>query len=69
VAERPPSAVRDEVRTRSAKQLEGKDPEAVAAERRSYPDQVVKIADLAATPVPTLGIVGTADPYSGTSSA
>jgi pimeloyl-ACP methyl ester carboxylesterase len=39
------------------------DPKALAAVRRSNPDQVVRLTDLAATKVPTLGIVGTADPY------
>jgi pimeloyl-ACP methyl ester carboxylesterase len=39
------------------------DRKALAAVRRSNPDQVVRLTDLAATKVPTLGIVGTADPY------
>lgn len=57
----PPSA--NELKALSAKRLAGMDPKALAAVRRSNPDQVVRLADLAATKVPTLGIVGTADPY------
>ena len=56
-----PSA--DEVKAISAKRLEGKDPKALAAVRRSNPDQVVTVAQLAALKMPVLGIVGTADPY------
>ncbi|BBK42280.1 hypothetical protein STVA_23000 [Allostella vacuolata] len=52
-----------ELREMSARRLEGKDPRALAAIRRSNPDQVVTLAELAAIPVPVLGIVGTADPY------
>jgi pimeloyl-ACP methyl ester carboxylesterase len=59
--QQPPSA--DELKALSAKRLAGMDPKALAAVRRSNPDQVVRLADLAATKVPTLGIVGTADPY------
>jgi pimeloyl-ACP methyl ester carboxylesterase len=53
----------DEVRAMSAKRLEGLDPKAMAAVRRSNPDQVVRLADMGMVKVPTLGIVGTADPY------
>jgi pimeloyl-ACP methyl ester carboxylesterase len=56
-----PSA--DELEALSAKQLEGKDAKALAAYRRSNPNQVVSLADMAAIKVPTLGIAGTADPY------
>jgi pimeloyl-ACP methyl ester carboxylesterase len=52
----------DEVRAMSAKRLEGMDPKALAAIRRSNPDQVVRLADLATVKLPTLGIVGTTDP-------
>ncbi|BBK31263.1 pimeloyl-ACP methyl ester carboxylesterase [Stella humosa] len=52
-----------ELKAISARRLAGKDPLALAAARRSNPEQVVTLADLAATPVPLLGIVGTADPY------
>lgn len=58
-----PSPSPDELRAISAKRLEGKDPRALAAVRRSNPDQVVTLAEMAAIKVPTLGIVGTADPY------
>src|SRR3954469_16881074 len=57
----PPS---DEViRQRSAERMAGKDPKALAAVRRSNPDQVVTEAQMRIVNVPTLGIVGTADPY------
>ena len=57
----PPS---DEViRERSTRQMEGKDPRALAAVRRSNPDQVVTEAQMRAVTVPSIGIVGTADPY------
>ncbi|MGE0718017.1 MAG: alpha/beta fold hydrolase, partial [Alphaproteobacteria bacterium] len=56
-----PSA--DELKAISAKRLEGKDPKALAAVRRSNPDQVVTLAQLGALTMPVLGIVGTADPY------
>ncbi|TPG55626.1 alpha/beta hydrolase [Roseomonas nepalensis] len=52
-----------QIRERSAQQLAGKDPRALAAVRRSNPAQVVTEAQMAAVTVPTLGIVGTADPY------
>ena len=57
----PPSE--EEIRRRSAEAMAGKDPRALAAVRRSNPDQVVTEAQMRAVTVPTLGIVGTADPY------
>jgi pimeloyl-ACP methyl ester carboxylesterase len=57
----PPSEA--EIRADSERRLAGQDPRALAAVRRSNPDQVVTIEALAAVPMPTLGIVGTADPY------
>jgi pimeloyl-ACP methyl ester carboxylesterase len=57
----PPSD--DIIRERSAQRMAGKDPKALAAVRRSNPDQVVTEAQMRAVTVPTLGIVGTADPY------
>ena len=57
----PPSEA--EIRADSERRLAGQDPRALAAVRRSNPDQVITIAALAAVPMPTLGIVGTADPY------
>lgn len=59
--EAPPTEA--QLRERSAQQLAGKDPRALAAVRRSNPAQVVTEAQMAAATVPTLGIVGTADPY------
>ena len=47
----------------SARYLADNDPRALAAIRRSNRDQVVTDAALAAVNVPTLGIVGTKDPY------
>jgi pimeloyl-ACP methyl ester carboxylesterase len=52
-----------QLREASARALAGKDPRALAAVRRSNPAQVVTEAQMAAVTVPTLGIVGTADPY------
>jgi pimeloyl-ACP methyl ester carboxylesterase len=52
-----------EIARRSAHQLAGQDPRALAAIRRSNRAQVVDDADLARSAVPTLGIVGTRDPY------
>lgn len=57
----PPSD--DELRALSARRLAGKDPRALAAVRRSNPAQVVTLEELAALPMPVLGVVGTADPY------
>ncbi len=57
----PPS---DEViRQRSAERMAGNDPKALAAVRRSNPDQIVTEAQMRAVNVPAIGIVGTADPY------
>jgi pimeloyl-ACP methyl ester carboxylesterase len=56
-----PSA--DEIKAISARLFEGQDPKALAAVRRSNPDQAVSLAEMSAIKVPTLGIVGTADPY------
>lgn len=60
--DRPPPT-EAEIRADSERRLAGQDPRALAAVRRSNPDQVVAIEALAAVPMPTLGIVGTADPY------
>jgi pimeloyl-ACP methyl ester carboxylesterase len=58
--EPPPSG--EVIRQRSAERMAGKDPCALAAARRSNPDQVVTEAQMRAVRVPSLGIVGTADP-------
>lgn len=58
-----PAPTEAEIRADSERRLAGQDPRALAAVRRSNPDQVVTIERLAAVPMPTLGIVGTADPY------
>jgi pimeloyl-ACP methyl ester carboxylesterase len=58
-----PLPTEEQIRERSAAQLAGKDPRALAAVRRSNPAQVVTEAEMAAVTVPTLGVVGTADPY------
>jgi pimeloyl-ACP methyl ester carboxylesterase len=55
----------ERIRELSAVQLAGQDPRALAAVRRSNPAQVVAIPQMAAVTVPTLGVVGTADPYLG----
>jgi pimeloyl-ACP methyl ester carboxylesterase len=52
-----------EIARRSAHQLAGQDVRALAAIRRSNRAQVVDDATLARVAVPTLGIVGTRDPY------
>jgi pimeloyl-ACP methyl ester carboxylesterase len=57
----PPSEA--EIRADSERRLAGQDARALAAVRRSNPDQVVPIERLAGVPMPALGIVGTADPY------
>ena len=57
----PPSEA--EIRADSERRLAGQDARALAAVRRSNPDQVVPVERLAQVPMPTLGIVGTADPY------
>lgn len=51
------------IRELSAQRLAGQDPRALAAARRSTRAQVVTEAQMAAVKVPTLGIVGTDDPY------
>ena len=51
------------VREQSARRMAGKDSRALAAVRRSNPDQVVTEGQMRAVAVPSLGIVGTADPY------
>jgi len=58
-----PPPTEEEIRADSARRLAGQDPRALAAVRRSNPDQVVTEAEMAAVTVPTLGIVGTSDPY------
>jgi pimeloyl-ACP methyl ester carboxylesterase len=58
-----PPPTEEEIRADSARRLAGEDPKALAAVRRSNPDQVVAIERLAQVPMPVLGIVGTADPY------
>jgi pimeloyl-ACP methyl ester carboxylesterase len=58
-----PAPSDEEIRQRSEQNLRGQDRHALAAVRRSNADQVVTDAQLAAIPVPVLGIVGTADPY------
>lgn len=57
----PPSEA--EIRADSERRLAGQDARALAAVRRSNPDQVVPVETLARVPMPTLGLVGTADPY------
>jgi pimeloyl-ACP methyl ester carboxylesterase len=51
------------IREQSARRMAGKDNRALAAVRRSNPDQVVTEEQMRAIDVPSLGIVGTADPY------
>jgi pimeloyl-ACP methyl ester carboxylesterase len=58
-----PSPTEERIRELSAAQLAGQDPRALAALRRSNPAQAVTLAQMAAVAVPTLGLVGTADPY------
>ncbi|PZP45402.1 MAG: alpha/beta hydrolase [Azospirillum brasilense] len=58
-----PPPTEAQLRERSAQALAGKDPKALAAVRRSNPDQVVTEAQMRAVTVPVLGIVGTNDPY------
>jgi pimeloyl-ACP methyl ester carboxylesterase len=53
------------IRELSAAQLARQDVRALAAVRRSNSAQVVTLAQMAAVTVPTLGLVGTADPYLG----
>ena len=58
-----PLPTEDMIDARSTHQLAGQDPRALAAIRRSNRAQVVDEARLATVRVPTLGIVGTRDPY------
>jgi pimeloyl-ACP methyl ester carboxylesterase len=59
-----PPPTEEQIRERSAAQPAGQDPRALAAVRRSNPAQVVvTLAQMAAVAVPTLGVVGTANPY------
>ena len=53
----------DELRARSAEILAGEDRYALAAVRRANKSQVVAPERIAAAAVPTLGIVGSDDPY------
>ena len=62
----PPSApplCEDEIRERTARILNGNDPKALAAVRLANGDQRVSDAELCSAGVPTLGLVGTRDPY------
>jgi GNAT superfamily N-acetyltransferase len=61
-ADKPPPSDA-QIEKASAKFLAGKDCRALAAVRRSNAEQVVSAEDIAAAHVPTLGIVGSADPY------
>lgn len=58
-----PPPTDEQLRERSAQSLRGQDNRALAAIRRSNPDQVVTEAAMRAVTVPVLGIVGTNDPY------
>jgi len=58
-----PPPTEERIRELSAAQLAGQDPRALAAIRRSNRAQVVTLAQMTAVTVPTLGVVGTADPY------
>jgi pimeloyl-ACP methyl ester carboxylesterase len=58
-----PAPSPDEIAALSAKILTGRDPRALAAVRRSNRDQVVTEVQMASVRVPTLGIVGSDDPY------
>jgi len=53
----------DALAARAARSLSGKDPLALAAVRRANRAQVITDAQIAAVRVPTLGIVGSRDPY------
>lgn len=57
----PPSE--DRIRELSAKDLAGQDYRALAASRRGGSKALITPAQVAAIRVPTLGVVGTADPY------
>ncbi len=58
-----PAPTEAELKIRSEAQLAGQDRFALAAVRRSNRTQVVTAAQMRAVSVPTLGLVGTADPY------
>jgi pimeloyl-ACP methyl ester carboxylesterase len=57
----PPSE--EEIKRFSERLLKGQDLLALAAVRRASPDQAIEVTKLAAVAVPTLGIVGSKDPY------
>ena len=58
-----PLPTEEELHALAVRQLEGHDRLALAALRRSTPAQVVTETAMRAVTVPTLGIVGTSDPY------
>ena len=58
-----PRPTEEELHALAVRQLEGHDRLALAALRRSTPAQVITEAAMRAVTVPTLGIVGTSDPY------
>ena len=60
-----PPPTEAQIRELSAAQLARQDARALAAVRRSNHAQVVTLAQMTAVTVPTLGLVGTADPYLG----
>lgn len=57
-----PRLTEEQVRAESGRRLTGLDTTALAALRRSMRDTVVSPAQIAAIKIPTLGIVGSADP-------
>ncbi len=58
-----PQPTEDQVRKLSARALAGQDHRALAASRRGGGNLLITPAEVAAVRVPTLGVVGTADPY------
>jgi pimeloyl-ACP methyl ester carboxylesterase len=52
-----------DLKARAARYLAGKDPLALAAARRANREQVITDAQMAQVTVPTLGVVGSDDPY------
>ena len=58
-----PQPTEDQVRELSARALTGQDHRALAASRRGGGNLLITPAEVAAVRVPTLGVVGTADPY------
>jgi pimeloyl-ACP methyl ester carboxylesterase len=58
-----PLPTEEEIAARARRYLAGKDVRALAAARRANPGQVVTDAQMAVVTVPTLGIVGSDDPY------